>query len=133
MIYFLNKTLNIVNKSLLQKNIKTNIYLIVLNIIYYSLLKDINTINIRKIEEEIAKLIIIFNEIEYLDDIFELKLYFYINGKDKYILKEFIKTIKYYENNNNNKIYVLIQIKKLKRLILKDKLWCSNLGVSILF
>lgn len=131
MINILNKTLNIINESFLDKSIKININLIVLNIIYYSLSENINNLVIYKIEKELEKMIIILDEINDPDEIFELKLYFYINKKNTNIVNMFIKTIKLYEINNN-KIYLLIHIKNIKRIILKNKLWCNKLGTAIL-
>lgn len=131
MINILNKIINIINDSFLDKSIKININLIVLNIIYYSLSENINNLVIYKIEKELEKMIIILDEINDPDEIFELKLYFYINKKNTNIVNMFIKTIKLYEINNN-KIYLLIHIKNIKRIILKNKLWCNKLGTAIL-
>ena len=127
----MNKIINIINDSFLDKSIKININLIVLNIIYYSLSENINNLVIYKIEKELEKMIIILDEINDPDEIFELKLYFYINKKNTNIVNMFIKTIKLYEINNN-KIYLLIHIKNIKRIILKNKLWCNKLGTAIL-
>lgn len=95
MIKFLTKTLNIINKPYFNKNTKISIYLIILNIIYYSLLNNINMLIIYNIEKELEKIVSILNEIDIDDDvIFELKLYFYINMKNEKLIREFINIIK---------------------------------------
>lgn len=133
MINFLTKTLNIINKPYFNKNTKISIYLIILNIIYYSLLNNINMLIIYNIEKELEKIVSILNEIDIDDDeIFELKLYFYINMKNEKLIREFINIIKKYKIDNN-KIYILIQIKKIKRFILKNNLWTNSLGISVIF
>lgn len=88
---------------------------------------------IYNIEKELEKIVSILNEIDIDDDeIFELKLYFYINMKNEKLIREFINIIKKYKIDNN-KIYILIQIKKIKRFILKNNLWTNSLGISVIF
>lgn len=132
MISIIKKTLNIINESDVNENVKINIYLIILNIIYYSLLKDLEKIIFYKICKEIEKMILILNEIDNLDEIFELKIYFHINKNNKNIMKEFTKCINKYEGFND-KILILKKIKELKRIILKNKLWHPKIRTSILF
>src|SRR5687768_4809486 len=128
MIDILNKTLIIINNSHFSKIQKTSIYLVVLNIIYYSLLNDINNVVLYNIEKELIKMFFILNEIDIDDDeIFDIKLYLYINMKNEKLIKRFVNIIKDHKIDNNKK-YILIQIKKIKRFILKNNLWTDSLG-----